>query len=33
MSPCPDEWLRMWKVDKRVGAVKKNDEDLIKEVA
>lgn len=33
MKPCPDDWLKMWKVDPRVGSVKNNDADLIKEIA
>ena len=33
MKPCPDAWLRMWKVDNRVGSVKNNDAELIAEVA
>jgi putative SOS response-associated peptidase YedK len=32
MRPCPDEWLRMWKVSARVGNVKNNDATLIEEV-
>ena len=33
MKPCPDDWLRMWKVDSRVGNVKYNEAELIEEVA
>jgi len=32
MSPCPDEWLKMWKVSARVGNVKNTDARLIEEV-
>lgn len=32
MQPCPDEWLKLWKVSDRVGSVKNNDASLIEEV-
>jgi putative SOS response-associated peptidase YedK len=32
MTPCPAEWLRVWKVSARVGNVKNNDADLLEPV-
>ena len=29
LRPCPDDWLKIWPVDRRVGNVKNNDENLI----
>lgn len=33
MKPCPDEWLKMWKVGSAVGNVRNKDRSLIDEVA
>lgn len=32
LQPCPDDWLKLWKVSDRVGSVKNNDRALIEEV-
>ena len=33
MKPCPDEWLKMWKVGSRVGNPRNKERSLIDEVA
>lgn len=32
MRPCPDDWLKMWKVDSRVGNIRNNDATLVEPV-
>lgn len=33
MKPCPDDWLKLWKVSSRVGSPRNKERSLIEEVA